>query len=43
MINRLSTKAELKKKGTRFRKEPDDDVDDDDDDDDDDDLVQKLS
>ena len=37
MIYRLLTKAELKKEGIRFRKEPDDDDDDDDDDGDDDD------
>ena len=34
-INRRLTKAELKKRGIRFRKEPDDYDDDDDDDDDD--------
>ena len=37
MINRLRTKAELKKEGIRFRKEQGGDDDDDDDDDDDED------
>ena len=43
LINRCLTKAELKKKGIRFRKEQDGDDDDDDDDNDDDDDEEEDS